>query len=429
MEYHAQRAEEGDDEDDCYFDLRAFFDGIPHQRCLASLHAHGVLEEGKIHRWVRAWLGAGGETLDPGARSREIYQGARSQEINQGAINKEQEEALDPQPVRRRQRVILNGKASMWHEVTASIIQGSVLGPTLAKCFSNNSHEGRNMTPEDKPLVSKFADDEKRCRVVRSEEQSKRMQEDINHMVSWAENMGVELNESKVHLLHIGRTNPRRQYTLGEEGPVIESVDQEKDLGVIISTDLRTDKMVANQAQKAHIKLSQFNTTFTYRGKTWLNLYKTYVKPSMMYACEVWRPTTKEAIAKLESVQRRALKMAGGLTDRNEYKDACRKAGLNSIEEDLDKADLMRTFRILNGDDKVEKTTFWKMAEARPGLGRRRFKEKEIQRTVALQRKDVRKKSFSSRVQDPWNLLEDEVKRSRNPKAFQKAYKESKNLV
>ena len=50
MEYHAQMAEEENNEDNCYFDLRAFFDGIPHQRCLASLNAHGVLEEGKIHK-------------------------------------------------------------------------------------------------------------------------------------------------------------------------------------------------------------------------------------------------------------------------------------------------------------------------------------------------------------------------------------------
>ena len=54
MEYHAQRAEENKNEDDCYFDLKAFFDGIPHQRCLASLHAHGVSQDGKIHRWVTA---------------------------------------------------------------------------------------------------------------------------------------------------------------------------------------------------------------------------------------------------------------------------------------------------------------------------------------------------------------------------------------
>ena len=82
------------------------------------------------------------------------------------------------------------------------------------------------------------------------------MQDDINCMVSWVQKMNVELNQEKVHLLHIGRTNPRRKYTLGEGGPDIKAVEQEKDLGVIISSDLKTDKMVQKQAQKAHVKLS-----------------------------------------------------------------------------------------------------------------------------------------------------------------------------
>ena len=47
------------------------------------------------------------------------------------------------------------------------------------------------------------------------------MQQDINHIVSWVQKMKVELNQEKVHLLHIGKTNPRKKYTLGEEGPEI----------------------------------------------------------------------------------------------------------------------------------------------------------------------------------------------------------------
>ena len=93
------------------------------------------------------------------------------------------------------------------------------------------------MLAEDKPLISKFADDEKRCRVVMRREQGERMQDDINHMVSWTQRMNVELNQEKVHLLHIGRTNQRRKYTLGKGGPKIAVLEQEKDLGVLISTD------------------------------------------------------------------------------------------------------------------------------------------------------------------------------------------------
>ena len=174
-------------------------------------------------------------------------------------------------------------------------------------------------------------------------------------------------------------------------------------------------------------KQSQFNLTFTYRGQTWLKLYKTYIKPSLMYACEAWRPSTKDGVEKLESVQRRALQMAGGL-DRNNYEEACRKAGMNTIEEELKEADLVRTFRILNGDDKVKKETFWELEEARAGAGRRRFKVKEIKRTLALQSKNVRKTCFGSRIQDPWNDLEDHVELAKTPKAFRMAYKKSKNL-
>ena len=184
--------------------------------------------------------------------------------------------------------------------------------------------------------------------------------------------MGVELNEEKVHLLHIGHNNARSPYTLGEEGPLIKAVNEEKDLGVIISSDLKPDKMVSKQVQKAHVKLSQFNSTFTYRGKTWLKMFKTYIKPSLLYASETWRPTTKEGIEKLEGVQRRAVRMAGGLEGYS-YKDACKRAGMSMIEDELDEADMVRTYRIMNGNDKVEKTTFWKMAEAREGPGRRRF--------------------------------------------------------
>ena len=138
MEYHAQRAEEGNNEDDYYFDLKAFFDGIPHQRCLAAFNTHGVPQEGKIHKWITAWLGTGGELLEQGARGRSQAkeQGATAQNLGGGAGSKDSEDTAkersnelgeenrkkEPQVVRRRQRVVLNGKASKWHQVTASII-------------------------------------------------------------------------------------------------------------------------------------------------------------------------------------------------------------------------------------------------------------------------------------------------------------------
>ena len=53
----------------------------------------------------------------------------------------------------------------------------------------------------------------------------------------------------------------------------------------------------------------------------------------MLYACDVWKPTKKEGIERLESVKRRALKIAG-LGGRSDYKEACKKACMNSIKDE-----------------------------------------------------------------------------------------------
>ena len=152
---------------------------------------------------------------------------------------------------------------------------------------------------------------------------------------------------------------------------------------------------MTKQVQKAHLKLSQFNTTFTYRGKTWIDLYKTYIKPSLLYASEAWKPTTQEGIDKLEGVQKRVIRMAGRQGEGS-YMEACRGVGMNTIKEELEEAEMVRVYRKMYGHDKLEKTKFSKMEEAREGAASRRFLEKEVRRTLANERKPIRKRSFAN---------------------------------
>ena len=69
------------------------------------------------------------------------------------------------------------------------------------------------------------------------------------------------------------------------------------------------------------------------------------------------------------------------------------------------------------------------MEKARQGSGRRKFREKGIQRTIVVQCRDTRKTSFGSTIQDPWNQLEDSVKKTKNQRAFRNAHKKGKNLI
>ena len=68
------------------------------------------------------------------------------------------------------------------------------------------------------------------------------------------------------------------------------------------------------------------------------------------------------------------------------------------------------------------------MEEPRQGAGRKHFKEKEIRRTEAGHCKDIRKRCFPLRVQDPCNSLRDSVKLAKTPKSFRKAYRKEKHL-
>ena len=57
----------------------------------------------------------------------------------------------------RKQRVVINGKASSWAEVLSGVPQGSVLGPLLFLVFINDIDEAVSKLD----LIRKFADDTK----------------------------------------------------------------------------------------------------------------------------------------------------------------------------------------------------------------------------------------------------------------------------
>jgi hypothetical protein len=201
---------------------------------------------------------------------------------------------------RRKQRGVVSGIKSSRKEVLASIIQGSRIGPTLAKIFSNTSHSqgrerGRHAIREEAGKTTRL-----RARNVTTKEQQEQMQEDIWYMLAWCLSMDVLLNQDKVHVLHQSATNPPVKYMLWPGGPVIKEVGKKKDLGVIESADLKSIKMVARQTGRAHLKTYKFLKTFICRGSMWIDMYKTFMRPRMLHASTAWRPTNQEELRTLE---------------------------------------------------------------------------------------------------------------------------------
>ena len=131
----------------------------------------------------------------------------------------------------RLQRVVINGNMSSWMCVLSGVPQGSVLGPLLFLIFINDIDNGLSSE------ILKFADDTKLFRKVNNSGDSVALQSDLDKLVDWSQRWQMSFNASKCKVLHLGRSNRNHQYSMN--GVFLDSVEDERDLGVNISTSLK----------------------------------------------------------------------------------------------------------------------------------------------------------------------------------------------
>ena len=144
----------------------------------------------------------------------------------------------------KEQRVIINGKKSNWGRVISGVPQGSVLGPLLFIIFINDLDSGISSN------ISKFADDTKIGRQINSERDIEVLQGELNRMYEWADRWQMEFNINKCSRLHVGRHNAESRYTLNDVG--ISKSNAEKDLGVLVSHDLRPRQQCISARNRAN---------------------------------------------------------------------------------------------------------------------------------------------------------------------------------
>ena len=106
--------------------------------------------------------------------------------------------------------------------------------------------------------------------------------------------------------MHFGVKNQQWKYTMN--GQEIEEVETEKDVGVLVATTLKPSLQCSSAAGKANGVLGQISREVKYRDKkTFVQLYKVYVRPHLEYCIQVWSPYTQADKDKLEKVQKRAV--------------------------------------------------------------------------------------------------------------------------
>ncbi|MCP4269716.1 MAG: hypothetical protein GY777_29780, partial [Candidatus Brocadiaceae bacterium] len=202
----------------------------------------------------------------------------------------------------RKQRVSVNGSKSDWATVASGVPQGSVLGPLLFIIYINDLDTGVNSS------ISKFADDTKIGRVINSVEDKRALQMDLDVLHEWANKWQMEFNVNKCKVLHMGRTAEDSIYKL--DNLDISNSACEKDLGVMVSRDLKPRQQCISVKNKANRVLGFISRSVSNRTeKVILQLYLALVRPHLDYAVQFWSPFYRMDIQSLESVQRRMTKM------------------------------------------------------------------------------------------------------------------------
>jgi hypothetical protein len=220
----------------------------------------------------------------------------------------------------RRNSVRVNGEYSDDFTATSGVPQGSVLGPVLFNIYVNDLPSRLNSE------CLFFADDLKIWCELSSVGDSTKLQNDLDTIAAWADEMKLPINTTKSQLISIGKTETINQYTLNDI-----SIPREKsvrDLGVMVRGDLKTHDHTLKARKSGLRMLWALKRTFKEWSATSVpRLFSTFVRPIMEYGAPAYFPSTKKECFALERVQRLATRMIPGWQVTS-YEDRCTQLNL-----------------------------------------------------------------------------------------------------
>jgi hypothetical protein len=345
---------EGAQVDAVYFDFKKAFDSVPHERLLYKLSLYGI--KGRLHSWIRQFLTG------------------------------------------RRQCVSIKSSFSEDAAVRSGVPQGSVLGPLLFLIFVDD------LPREVDNHIVMFADDVKIWSSIRSLDDSRHLQNNVDKIQKWAERWLLQFNTSKCVSLSFKtrRSEIPTSYRLNDY--TLNRVSSQKDLGVTMQTSLKPTMQCARAANKAMSVMRRIKRSFTIiTPDLFGKIYASYVRPHLEYAVQAWHPYLKKDENMLFNVQRRCTKLVEGFHNFV-YTERESMLNLFPFHYRLLRGDLILAFRIIRMQDcALEQEDFFTFATTTNLRGHPWKLKKERSRCL------LRQKFFSERVLDPWNALPEHV--------------------
>ena len=102
----------------------------------------------------------------------------------------------------------------------------------------------------------------------------------------------LKFHPDKCHVLTVGKfENIRHTHRYGIYGKELDHVFEEKDLGIMMDSELSFDEHRSLKVQKANAIMGVIRRSFSFlNGNLFKKLYVTFVRPNLEYAQVVWAP-------------------------------------------------------------------------------------------------------------------------------------------
>ena len=203
------------------------------------------------------------------------------------------------------------------------------------------------------------------------------------------------------------------------DGKELATVEEEKDIVVIVHKSLKPSKQCKKAADTAGAVLRTIHRNFHFRDRNiFMRLYKQYVRPHLEFSSQAWSPWLEGDKAELERVQERAVQSVSGLKSRN-YQDRCKELGIATLEKRREIQDLVHAYKIMNDMDRTGDGLFELVGKHERRTTR--FNADSMNIVEHRARTDIRKNFFTNRVARKWNELDRKVKMAPSVGAFKRA--------
>jgi len=201
--------------------------------------------------------------------------------------------------------------------------------------------------------------------------------------------------------MQFGKSQKKYPYYMNNQQ--LEEVTQEKDLGILISNDLKVSQQCQSACTKAMRILGIINRTIVFRHPDiMLRLYKSLVRPHLEYSTAAWSRHYCKDKELIERVQRRFTRMIPDLKDLP-YEQRLAKTKLWSLEDRRTRADLIKVYKIIHGLSAVRFSTFFELSHNERTRGHSLKLHKKRVMT------DLRQHFFLDRIVNKWNTLSEDI--------------------